>query len=680
MQFVFAKDYLTEMNKTIAFRAALLKGKYHLRMAGANVFRIFVNDVFLGYGPMRTAHGYANVYETDFALTADGFITVEVAAYNVNGYYTIFQPPFFGAEISDCSGKAVCKTEDFKGYLIPDRIQKINRYSMMRTFAESYRMSQDRTAFYRGEDCYPEAELCAVSGCELLESGLHVPKYGRVVPAAEVGQTRVTVERPAAYEDHVFFYKSKEWQTRGFGKEELEENLLFEVQDLRFGESGEGRCTEYAFDHNTTGFLSLHVSAKKPSTVWLLFDELHPIVPWRAMCVLNAIKYELGAGEFDLLAFEPYTMKYCKVVVFGDAVASQPSLISYENPDGLCFAPLPDADADKIFRAARETLLQNAVDVLTDCPSRERGGYLCDSYFTAKAEHLFTGDNRAEENLLRAFLLAPDPVPNIPRGMLPMCYPGDHFDRRYIANWALWLVVQLRDRLTRTGKRGLIDGLREKVYGLFSFLRGFENEYGLLEHVGGWVFVEWSRANDFVQDVNYPSNMLYAGALQAAGELYGDGALLQKADRVREEVRRESFNGKFFADNAVREYGALRVTGHTTETCQYYAFYFGVATKERYPALYDTMFCSDRKDLQAKGLYPSNAFIGNVLRLDFLAREREYARLLQEVKDCYLYMAETTGTLWEHVDTSASCNHGFSSVAGVWLWEIFHNDTDKENL
>lgn len=80
------------------------------------------------------------------------------------------------------------------------------------------------------------------------------------------------------------------------------------------------------------------------------------------------------AREYELLSFEPYTMMYVKVVVFGDAEAEAPVLLSYENPDVKEFPILPDEEAERIFRAAKETFAQNAVDVLTDCPSRERSG------------------------------------------------------------------------------------------------------------------------------------------------------------------------------------------------------------------------------------------------------------------------------------------------------------------
>ena len=100
MKFVFAKEFLQEKNVTVAFRARIARGKYVLRMAAANCWRIFLNGEFLGYGPMRTAHGYALVHErTLCAEREENFLVVEAAAYNANSYYTILQQPFFGAEL-----------------------------------------------------------------------------------------------------------------------------------------------------------------------------------------------------------------------------------------------------------------------------------------------------------------------------------------------------------------------------------------------------------------------------------------------------------------------------------------------------------------------------------------------------------------------------------------------------
>ena len=672
MKFVFAKEFLQEKNVTAAFRARIARGKYVLRMAAANCWRIFLNGEFLGYGPMRTAHGYALVHErTLCAEREENFLVVEAAAYNVNSYYTILQQPFFGAELEGVDGAPSYSTDDFACFHLDDRVKGIEKYSMQRTFAEAYEMKEGRLAFYLGAGRFPPSEVVRVKGPELLESGLSEPTYAPVAAERVVGEGKARIRPPERYYDDVWFYKGNRWKADGFAKEELSLHLLREIQEIAF-DGGAGKWREYAFPCNKTGFVSLHVRAKGKAAVYLLFDELHPILPWR-MCAVNALKYTLAPGEYELLSFEPYTMMYVKVVVFGDAEAEAPVLLSYENPDVKEFPILPDEEAERIFRAAKETFAQNAVDVLTDCPSRERSGWLCDSYFTAQAEHALTGKSCVERNLLRAYLLAPEPVSCQPFGMLPQCYPSDHSDGSYIANWALWLVLELKDHLARSKDEELVRLFRGKVMRLFAFLRRFENEDGLLEDVGGWVFVEWSRANDFTEGVNYPSNMLYSAALRAAGELYGEKKLLEKGEKVAKRVREQSFNGTFFADNAVRREGVPERTENTSETCQYYAFFFGIADQKSHPALFERMFEGSRALLREKypSLWPSNAFIGNVLRLSVLAREGRREQLLREIKECYLYMAQRTGTLWENNEPTASCCHGFASVAAVWLKEIF---------
>ena len=47
-------------------------------------------------------------------------------------------------------------------------------------------------------------------------------------------------------------------------------------------------------------------------------------------------------------------------------------------------------------------------------------------------------------------------------------------------------------------------------------------------------------------------------------------------------------------------------------------------------------------------VYPSNAIVGNYLRLEILLEHGYKAQVLQECRDFFLGMAELTGTLWEH--------------------------------
>lgn len=68
----------------------------------------------------------------------------------------------------------------------------------------------------------------------------------------------------------------------------------------------------------------------------------------------------------------------------------------------------------------------------------------------------------------------------------------------------MWFVIELEEYLARSNDRQMIKALEPKVNALLDYFARYENEDELLENLEKWVFVEWSKANDFVQDVNYP--------------------------------------------------------------------------------------------------------------------------------------------------------------------------------
>jgi len=236
----------------------------------------------------------------------------------------------------------------------------------------------------------------------------------------------------------------------------------------------------------------------------------------------------------------------------------------------------------------------------------------------------------------------------------------------------MWFVLELAEYFHRTGDREFIEKAKARVYGLLDYFKKFENGDGLLEKLESWVFLEWSRSNALVQDISYPTNMLYAKVLETAAKLYGDSILAEKSANIKDVIRRQSFMGDFFCDNAV--YGGdgiARNSGECTESCQYYAFFTGVATPERYPVLWNTLledFGPARKETNAHPeIAFANAFIGNYLRLELLWHAGEYERVIDNIRGYFSGMAERTGTLWEHDSPRASCNHGFASHAAVWL-------------
>jgi alpha-L-rhamnosidase len=135
-------------------------------------------------------------------------------------------------------------------------------------------------------------------------------------------------------------------------------------------------------------------------------------------------------------------------------------------------------------------------------------------------------------------------------------------------------------------------------------------------------------------------------------------------------VREQSWDGSWFHDYAVRDKnGRLVLRPDRTEVCQYYAFFFGVASFESHSALWRTLV-SDFGPRRREGnrhpdIWPANAFIGNYLRLELLSRAGCKRQALEEAVGYFSKMADRTGTLWEHDDTRASCCHGFASHLAV---------------
>jgi alpha-L-rhamnosidase len=114
-----------------------------------------------------------------------------------------------------------------------------------------------------------------------------------------------------------------------------------------------------------------------------------------------------------------------------------------------------------------------------------------------------------------------------------------------------------------------------------------------------------------------------------------------------------------------QEDGSLVRTDNHTETCQYYAFYFRTATPETYPELWQRMATEFGPVREKEDKYPdvpkANALFGNYLRMELLSENGLGGQSLKEFEDFYLPMAEATGTLWENMTFSDSCNHGFAA-------------------
>lgn len=620
---VWAESRETEKNLTLYFReqfSSYFASTAYVKLTASCDYRLKVNGEFVAHGPSVAAHDFYRIDCYDikpYLKFGTNIVALEVAGYNDDNYYLLNQPSFLQAEI-EVNGKIVAATgKDFLAYDLKQRKQDVREFSFQRPHIEHYVLDANYNEWATMEDWAGTEPVVLAEQPEKQLLSRHVPYPEYTIHEAE------------------------------------------KIAD-----------NKYSFKCNSSGFLGVKLNVTEPTSVRFGFDEIlaadGTLNPTR-MGIYAYTTYELQPGSYTLESFEPYTMKYMEVYVDkGNCAVEQVYMRDYCGSDvWRATFQSENEDTNLLFEAARETHRQNAVDVFMDCPSRERAGWLCDSYFSSRVAFDFSGHTRIEKNFLDNFLL-PKEFKHIDKGMLPMCYPSDHPNQNHIPNWAMWFVLELEEYLHRSGDRELVDRAKTRVYDLVDYFKPFLNEDGLLEKLSRWVFVEWSAANSLVQDVNYPSNMLYAKMLEVVARLYDDPALAKQAEQIRKTIVEQSFDGEFFVDNAVRgKGGKLEVTRNRTETCQYYAFYLGTATPESHPELWTKImneFGPVRQTTKAyPEIYPSNAFIGNYLRMELLSREGRSKQILEENQSYYIPMARQTGTLWENMTSTASCNHGFAA-------------------
>ena len=677
------------MNDPVSFRTELIwADEPVLYLACADLCLVFQDGELIFWGPARAPEGYARVSRIPLEKKDRTEVRVLVQAYGVNNYSSVFQKPFFQAEIRDRKG-ILCPTlpsgSAWRAETVPEHVRKTQRISFQRAFAEYWN--------YGTEEKPRALELEKVPERSPLPSHTLPPTLRRLRAGNPVSSGTVVLaeDRSFCFEDRSLVQTGD--MILGFPREELAVTLTDDVGHMRFtrgdtnpdGRIGAGRYSVFSLSHNASGLVTLTVSCSRDSVVYILMDEMvrdGDLDPFRMSDICNIIRMDFGPGTHTGLTMEPFTAQGFKVVVLKGSVEVL-DIGFHEVASAQTVREMPasvagDEELSRIWNAALETYRQNAVDLFTDCPSRERAGWLCDSFFTARTEYALTGQSRVEKTFLENYLLY-EPCGQLPDGMLPMCFPADHRNGVFIPNWAMWLVLELEEYEKRSADRALADSFRPKLDALLAYLDTFLNADGLLEHLPSWVFVEWSRANEWVQDVNYPSNMLYSRVLEAYGRLYGSPAHLERAETMRRTILEQSYDGNWFRDHAVRkEDGELRILPDRSEVCQYFAFWMEVCSKDSMPELWSRLLTGfgpagtrDHPDVA-----DANAFVGNYLRLDLLARYGYRDRLLEDIRGYFSRMALLTGTLWENVTPQASLCHGFASHVICWLCQ----ETGSRNI
>ncbi len=684
---IWVKGLQLEKNLQVVFKARFTIEELRstkLIITGATLYRVMINGSFAGYGPARAPHGFVRVDEipiTNMLHIGENEISIEVAGYYCASFYTLRQPSFVQAEIVADHIILAHTGNSFIAELQNMRLQKVMRYSWQRTLSEVWDMSRPNMPYMVEAVDAPK---------EYLKRNLKNPTYQLYsdYQLVETGKFRYQVPKQY-HKDRYITGISDTFD--GFMEEELEAAPLYTWQSLivdhKNREYQRGKVILKAGDYilldfkkNYTGFFLMKLQAILNSHFMVVFDEklVDGIISYQNMDMINLLDYKLPKRDdfWELESFEAYGFRYAMLFVLEGEIELQSfSIRAYEYPMEILPYEGSDPQLKEIYDAAARTLCQNTLDTYMDCPTRERAGWLCDSYYTSQAEYGMTGRVEVEPVFMENYLLYPQGS-IVPKGMLPMCYPGDHLNGEYIPQWAMWYILELEQYLLRDTNANKED-YRELCYELLDYFKEYENQEGFLEKLPSWNFVEWSAANDWVQDVNYPTNMLYVRIQEIIASLYLDEVLLERSKQLKELIINHSFNGTLFIDHAVRdEQGILVRKEEISEACQYYAARFLRINlcEEKYcclkKAILEDFGPNRSKTGKWKEVEPANALMGIYLRMELLLELKETEKLKSEIKDYFGAMALKTGTLWEHKFMASSLNHGFAAFVGAVIRKI----------
>ena len=681
--FIWAEKQLATMNSNCLFLLDIVIEKEQtvkFDITANGLYKLYLDGSLRLYGPARTAKGYCRMDKKAFRVKEGTHrVAVIASAYNVASYSIMKDTPYFYCRVM-CEGKTY-DSRDFKCYDFSPRIKNVQRYSYQRGFCEQYVQKADLKEYFNNPRLLGgELEKVYVKAPKVLPRTVPYPHLYKVQTKRPIQSgTFVKDDGLPVWEDRAITQVGDNFE--GYYKSEQSECLANTVSRFVYNKGkaktllSDLEYSVYDFKRNVSGFIGAKISVRRDAEVYLTFDEItggkDSVVDFKRLNCTNVIKWQLKKGEYDLQSIEPYTMRYAQInVLSGEAEIHGLYVVPVENKDAFRLTfKVNDKVIESILSAARNTVAQNSQDLLMDCPSRERAGWINDIYYSRNSATTFTGSFKVLKATLENYAIA-EHLPELPEKMIPMCYPSDHINGEYIPNCAIWYVIIMCEYILNSGDKRLKRLARPQIKGIMEFFEGYENSDSLLENLESWVFIEWSEANskDFVCGVNYPTNMMYYKMLTTVNKLWHTKNLSQKSEKIKKNILKQSFNGEFFEDNRVRINGRLKSLNHISEACQYHAFFSGVATKETHPELYKKLYNVFVPSRNKQEVYPNidkaNVITGLMMRLTMLIEYGEVEKALNETVEIYGKMSEKTGTLWENVHYMASCNHGIAAYAG----------------
>ncbi|MBQ9781208.1 MAG: hypothetical protein IJW00_09735 [Clostridia bacterium] len=674
-------------------------------LTGRNMYRLYINGELVMHGPARTTHGYCRVDDVDVSLyLQEGLnsIGVEIMVYGdvYNGYSndcTLESGMFIGELTVD--GKVVCATgvDDWTVLRLSARAPHAQRISHSREAAEVYYLDDEYDSWKTGRADFVSAALMDESDTPVYLTHVALrPTLNEhpITQLVEYGSCFIEKDKPLTslfYEKHSPYYASLSERPLEDCRRTVERafnGISVKRESDILSVVGEGdKFVLFDGVESRVGFIGIEFSCAHDGIVDIVHSELlNPdgSIPYYHD-VVTRLHVKAGKAH-SFITMEPCLARYIKIYFrgTGDVKLYSLSMLDYAYPDEMRSGfQCSDDNINRLYNAAKKTLILNTMDIFMDCPERERGGWLCDSLWTARAARMMLSDTRVEKEFIENFLLTP--AEGMFHAFFPEAYPGQKPDFKGmtgITTWTFWLMCQLTEYVERTGDFAFRDTYADRVAAFVKGSYDFIGQSGLLENLP-WLFIDWSMSNwgEYQQPISTPANALYAYMLTDLGRLYGRADWCEQGEKMRRILREAILAESELGMNTLTTFpdsfemggdGRLHGRGKVSESGMATALWAGLFLPGEAPLMEDIV-------INRMGPSPTYAtdpmigksqlFIGLCIRLDLLTRMGAYDKMYQDMLAIYEpQLREGPGTLWENqiIDTSSRC-HGFTAHAGVHL-------------
>lgn len=668
-----------------------------IAITARSCYRLFLNGVMAANGPARTAEGYCRVDEITLSVSGKINIAVEVAAYDKAGKYCndrTMEPGLFIAEITGEDDKILAATgaPGWKYLELTTRRDLVETMSHARGIIEYYDLDPMSFSWRMGKEDMRDPILLHEDVTYLIRRA-PCAKYRRIRMSSLQGISDMVPdsEGSAGFPLKMARLFNREWYAMLPKENCFLESLCKEQEAVYSGTWHIERDSQglksvilnpgsnpaaliWGRDSSELGYIDFEVEAEKECVIDILNSD-HRDFGGSLPANTYVSRYHLMPGKYHLTDFEPKLIRYIKMIfrTEGSIRVFRPEIVDDSYPDQKeIFFQSSDGDLNRIYEGARRTLRLGTLDIFMDCPQRERGGWLCDSYFSAYAAWQLFGDLRVEKDFLENFLLTdPDQFRN---AFFPEVYPGSRKDPSEIGieNWSFWLMLELAAYYERSGDRNFIDLHRERVSRFMEGVLKLRGESGLLEGLRT-PFVDWSISNSeyCVQPISVPINCLAVRMLESLGALYGEAAWTAAGRKMRGIIEAMDKSPGILGssgDSAVFENGILRRTGPQTESGAALEVWSGFHREDtEYIRRFKDAMGTNSRFRADPNIARSNLFIGLMIRMEALAQMGETRALTREMKSIYLpELQDGPGTFFENYNELSGC-HTFNGAAGALL-------------